>query len=120
MGDSLRVGLVEGADGEAGTYYIFSREMPGQAQDEIAALVAAPVEQVAVDKSEEIGEIEDDRPLWQKRLDVSRHYLRHYLPDEVRPINALAPHLHPHTCAHPDIAFCHLPSGRGQRRMGQL
>ena len=39
-------------------------------QDEIARLMALPVEHIEVDEEEDEEDEEDDRPLWQRRLDA--------------------------------------------------
>ena len=50
--------------------YVFSKEESSKvAQDEIARLMALPVEHIE-EEDEEEEEEEDDRPLWQRRLDA--------------------------------------------------
>ena len=64
LDSTLRVARTEG-----GELMVFGKMAPGPAQAEIGALRDAPVAVIAEDEMEEE---EDDRPLWQRRLDEER------------------------------------------------
>mmetsp|Transcript_69284 Transcript_69284/g.184444 ORF Transcript_69284/g.184444 Transcript_69284/m.184444 type:complete len:149 (+) Transcript_69284:525-971(+) len=69
--DTLRVCRVEATDSAPEELYVFTKEeSAAAAQDEIGRLMAAPVQVVAGLDDDDEDEVEDDRPLWQRRLDA--------------------------------------------------
>ena len=60
---------LETSRSDDGAITVFGKMAPGPAQDEIAALVSAPVAPMSPEEEEGEEDEEDTRPLWQRRLD---------------------------------------------------